>query len=71
MIVDTMMAEHGWILVSVPAYQSLFTSHDTALKHYRRYSPVQCANCCAPPVSPSRPRERCSTRCWPSGPSRR
>jgi hypothetical protein len=33
----------GWILVSVPAYQSLFTSHDAAVKHFRRYSPQQCA----------------------------
>jgi hypothetical protein len=41
-IVGTMMAEDAWMLVSVPAYQGLFTSHDTALKHYRRYSPSQC-----------------------------
>jgi hypothetical protein len=41
-IVESQMAEGGWILVSVPAYQSLFTSHDVSLKHYRRYSPSQC-----------------------------
>ncbi len=40
-IVETKMTEDGWILVSVPAYQSLFTSHDVSLKHYRRYSPSQ------------------------------
>ena len=36
------LADGGWVMVSVPAYQSLFTSHDTWLKHYRRYSPRQC-----------------------------
>jgi len=40
-IVETRMAEDGWILISVPAYQSLFTSHDVSLMHYRRYSPRQ------------------------------
>lgn len=29
------------VLVSVPAWQSLFTAHDTFLHHYRRYSPAQ------------------------------
>ena len=42
-VVDTMMAKDAWILVSVPTYQILFTAHDTALKHYRRYSPRECA----------------------------
>ncbi|HUY05768.1 MAG TPA: methyltransferase domain-containing protein [Acidimicrobiales bacterium] len=41
-VVDNALDEQGWALVSVPAYQSLFTSHDTALRHYRRYSPRQC-----------------------------
>jgi hypothetical protein len=41
-IVESQMTEDGWILVSVPAYQFLFTSHDVSLKHYRRYSPSQC-----------------------------
>jgi hypothetical protein len=36
------LVEGGWVLVSVPAYQSLFTLHDTWLKHYRRYSPREC-----------------------------
>jgi hypothetical protein len=43
-IVGTAMDPDGWALVSVPAYQSLFTSHDTALKHYRRYSPRACSS---------------------------
>jgi hypothetical protein len=42
-IVSTYMDDDGWILVSVPAYQSLYTSHDTAVKHFRRYSPNRCA----------------------------
>jgi len=29
----------GSVLVSVPAWQALFTQHDVTLKHYRRYSP--------------------------------
>jgi hypothetical protein len=41
-VVDTVMAPEAWALVSVPAYQGLFTTHDTALKHYRRYSPSEC-----------------------------
>ncbi len=27
----------GWLLVTVPAYQSLWSSHDEANHHYRRY----------------------------------
>lgn len=41
-IVDTMVKPGGWVLVSVPAYQALFTEHDRQLKHFRRYSPAQC-----------------------------
>jgi hypothetical protein len=29
----------GWIIISVPAYQTLFSSHDVWLEHCRRYSP--------------------------------
>jgi hypothetical protein len=43
-IVGNQLADDGWMLVSVPAYQSLFTSHDVSLKHYRRYSPSQCTS---------------------------
>jgi hypothetical protein len=41
-IIDGSLAKGGWVLVSVPAYQLLFTTHDEQLKHYRRYSPSQC-----------------------------
>jgi hypothetical protein len=40
-IVRESVAVGGWVLVSVPAYQSLFSEHDRALKHFRRYSPPQ------------------------------
>jgi SAM-dependent methyltransferase len=32
----------GAVLVSVPAWPALFSSHDEALKHYRRYTPAAC-----------------------------
>jgi SAM-dependent methyltransferase len=32
------LAEGGWMLLTVPAFQALFTQHDRALKHERRYS---------------------------------
>jgi Methyltransferase domain len=32
-------ARPGTLIVSVPAYQSLFSQHDAALGHHRRYSP--------------------------------
>jgi len=35
------LAPGGYLLVSVPAWQGLFTSHDTFLKHFRRYGPPQ------------------------------
>jgi hypothetical protein len=35
------LAKDGMIVVSVPARQSLFSKHDEALGHYRRYSPAQ------------------------------
>ena len=31
----------GHVLVSVPAWQELYTSHDTFLHHHRRYRPAQ------------------------------
>ncbi len=40
-IVENSLAPGGWVLVSVPAYQSLFSAHDRALQHFRRYSPGQ------------------------------
>jgi hypothetical protein len=41
-VIHRSLADDGWLLISVPAYQSLFTSHDRWLKHYRRYSPHEC-----------------------------
>jgi hypothetical protein len=35
------LAEDALLVVSVPAYQGLFSSHDDALAHHRRYSPRQ------------------------------
>jgi SAM-dependent methyltransferase len=32
------LTERGMLLVTVPAFQALFTEHDRALRHYRRYS---------------------------------
>lgn len=31
----------GWLLFTVPAWQPLFSRHDTWLHHFRRYSPQQ------------------------------
>jgi hypothetical protein len=42
-VVSTCMDARSWALVSVPAYQRLYTSHDMALRHFRRYSPKECA----------------------------
>jgi len=38
-IVADALAPGGTVMVSVPAWQRLFSAHDEALKHYRRYSP--------------------------------
>lgn len=32
------LREHGRVMVTVPAFQALFTEHDRALRHHRRYS---------------------------------
>jgi SAM-dependent methyltransferase len=40
-IVADLLAPGGSVLLSVPAYQSLFSEHDVALGHYRRYSQRQ------------------------------
>ena len=42
MVVHDLLEVDSWVLVSVPAYQGLYTSHDTALRHFRRYSPPEC-----------------------------
>ena len=41
-IVEELVAPGAFVLVSVPAYQSLFSSHDHVLRHHRRYSPSAC-----------------------------
>jgi SAM-dependent methyltransferase len=43
-VADELLAPEGWLLVSVPSYQSLFSSHDRLLCHFRRYSPGACRN---------------------------
>lgn len=30
----------GWLLITVPAWQALYTRHDESLQHHRRYSPA-------------------------------
>jgi trans-aconitate methyltransferase len=40
-LVENHLTNGGWMLVTVPAYQSLFSAHDKALRHFRRYSPRQ------------------------------
>lgn len=37
-IVETNLQSGGWILLSVPAQQWLYSEHDRMLKHFRRYS---------------------------------
>lgn len=32
------LAADGWVLITVPAFQALFSRHDHALRHERRYS---------------------------------
>jgi SAM-dependent methyltransferase len=37
----------GWLLVTVPAYQALWSGHDAANHHYRRYSRTMLRNAAA------------------------
>jgi SAM-dependent methyltransferase len=39
-LVENRLTPAGFVLASVPAWQPLFTQHDVALGHYRRYSPA-------------------------------
>jgi len=41
-IVHTNLEDEGYLLISVPAWQILFSSHDSRLRHFRRYSPEEC-----------------------------
>ena len=36
-LVERALLPKGWVLITVPAFQSLFSSHDHFLAHYRRY----------------------------------
>jgi SAM-dependent methyltransferase len=42
------LTERSVVVVSVPAYQRLFSSHDDALAHHRRYSPRHLRDLLAP-----------------------
>jgi SAM-dependent methyltransferase len=41
LVIDN-LAPDGVALVSVPAWPSLYTEHDRALRHHRRYTPAAC-----------------------------
>jgi len=40
-ILDESLAPGGRVLVSVPAWQALYSEHDRRLRHHRRYAPGQ------------------------------
>ena len=40
--VRDLLHDDGFVVVSVPAYQSLSSAHDRTLHHHRRYSPASC-----------------------------
>jgi hypothetical protein len=40
--VSHLLDSNGWVLITVPAYQFLFSEHDRMLRHFRRYSPNVC-----------------------------
>jgi SAM-dependent methyltransferase len=37
--VDRVLASEGWVIVTVPAHQWLWSKHDDQAHHFRRYSP--------------------------------
>jgi SAM-dependent methyltransferase len=41
-LVSENLAAGGRVLISVPAWPSLYTEHDRALLHHRRYTPATC-----------------------------
>ena len=41
-VVESFLSPNGYVLISVPAWNLLFTQHDRYLKHFRRYSPASC-----------------------------
>ncbi len=40
-LVQESLRPGGWLLFTVPAWQPLFSRHDTWLHHFRRYAPAQ------------------------------
>lgn len=38
---ERVLKENGYLLLTGPAYQSLYSNHDIALKHFRRYNKSQ------------------------------
>ena len=44
LIKRSFLADGGRLIVTVPAFQALFSTHDVALKHFRRYSLRQLEN---------------------------
>lgn len=43
---ENILTNNGLLLVTVPAYQQLFSQHDHLLQHYRRYSRKQIIKIC-------------------------
>jgi trans-aconitate methyltransferase len=43
-LADDVLASDGWIVVTVPAFQALFTQHDRDLRHSRRYARSEIAS---------------------------
>ena len=39
--VERRLDDAGWVLLTVPAWQALYSRHDEELRHYRRYSESQ------------------------------
>lgn len=40
--VRALLTPGGRVVVSVPAYQALYSAHDLAMRHHRRYHPTDC-----------------------------
>jgi hypothetical protein len=46
-LVAEQLAPGGWVVVTVPAFQALFSQHDRKLRHFRRYARPQIAEVAA------------------------
>ena len=44
--VSPLLNDNGKIILTVPAYQALFSKHDISLKHFRRYNVRMIKECC-------------------------